>query len=147
MTDIRSRLIGGWRMVDMKTIKDGELHDLPLGPTEQCGGLLIYTEDGLMSAALSLRDRPAFDDPSLGGGQLHEKAYAYDTFVSYTGTFDVDEENATVHHHVQYASVPHFVGQDLRRVCIFDGDVLTLDTPPMKFNGEELASYVKWTRI
>lgn len=146
MTDIRSRLLGAWRMVDMKIVKGDELLDLPIGPTDECGGLLIYGESGFMSATLSRLNRPSFSDASLGGGTLDEKARAYDTFTSYTGTFEVDEENSTVTHHVRYASAPHMVGQALQRTCIFDGDTLTLDTPPMKFNGESLGSYITWTR-
>ncbi|MFE4754998.1 lipocalin-like domain-containing protein [Streptomyces mirabilis] len=146
MTDIRSRLLGAWRMVDMKIVKGDELLDLPIGPTEECGGLLVYGESGGMSATLSRLGRPSFADASIGGGTLGEKARAFDTFISYTGTFDVNEEKSSVTHRVQYASAPHMVGQALERICIFDGDVLTLDTPPMNFNGEPLGSYIKWAK-
>ncbi|WP_427132289.1 hypothetical protein [Pseudarthrobacter sp. S9] len=62
------------------------------------------------------------------------------------GYFDVDESTATVVHPVEYASAPHMANQDLPRLCILDGDNLTLDSPPMSSNGEDLGSYIKWTR-
>ena len=147
MTDIRSRLLGAWQMMDMKIVDGEQLIELPIGPADECGGLLIYSEPGFMATTLSLLSRPPFAEAAIGGGTLEEKAHAYDTIISYAGAFEVDEESTTVIHHVQYASAPHMVGQALRRTCIFDGDTLTLDTPAMNFNGRHLPSYIKWIRV
>ena len=147
MTTVRQRLIGGWRMIDWQVFRGETVIDPPLGPVERCGGLLIYSADGAMSATLSAEERPRFADDSLGGGTAEEKARAYETVICYSGDYEVDEDRGVVTHHVRYATFPNFVGRDLDRVCVFDGGTLKLDTPPMKIGGEELASYILWQRV
>ncbi|GAB3570976.1 hypothetical protein GCM10027445_25520 [Amycolatopsis endophytica] len=134
-------------MIDWKVFRGEDVIDPPLGPAEDCVGLLIYTEDGAMSASLSLAERAPFADGSLDGGTQEERAEAYRSIISYAGTYDVDEPSARVVHHVRIATVPHFVGTDLLRTCVFEGaDMLKLDTPPMKIGGEWLESYILWQR-
>jgi hypothetical protein len=147
MSSVRSRLIGAWRMADWKIFKGESSIDPPFGPAEDCGGILVYSPEGIMSAVLSRKNREPFQDASLDGGTEKEKVAAYETIISYTGTFSVDEESSTVLHHVEYATFPNFVGQKLPRICIFEGDKLKLDTPPMYFGGELLASYLLWERV
>ena len=144
---VRDRLVGSWQMIDWKILKGETSLPPPLGPADQCGGLLIYSPEGTVSAFLSAKSRPRFKDASLDGGTAEEKLHAFDTVIAYTGRYDVDESTATVQHHVLYASLPNFVGQTLPRVCIFERDTLKLDTPPMKFGGESLASYILWRRM
>ena len=148
LKNIRHQLIGGWRMIDWKVIVDGKPEDYmpPLGLAKDCGGMLLYTENGLMSAMLSKINRPLFDDGSLDGGTDKERAAAFGTITSYTGRFEVDEEAGSVTHLVEYSTVPNFVGQRFMRLCIFNGDKLKLDTPQMLMGGELRASYIEWQR-
>ncbi|MFD9892418.1 lipocalin-like domain-containing protein [Amycolatopsis sp. NPDC059027] len=147
MTSVRARLLGSWRMIDWKVFRGHETRDPPLGPAAACTGLLIYTEEGTMSANLMLAGRASFADGSLDRGTQEERAEAYRSIISYTGTYEVDEPTATVVHHVQIATFPNFVGTDLARTCVFEGeDTLKLDTPPMKIGGELLGSYILWQR-
>ena len=134
-------------MIDWKVFRGDTTIDPHLGPADKCGGLLIYSSDGSMSATLSVKDRPVFTDESLDGGTLEEKAHAYETITCYSGGFDVDEDTHVVIHHVRYATFPNFVGRDLRRTCVFEGDTLKLDTPPMLHGGENLASHILWQRV
>lgn len=145
---VRDALIGAWRMVDWQLI-DGDRHDNflpPLGYSADCGGILLYTAEGLMSAMLSRKQRAAFKDLSLDGGTAEEKVGAFDSFVSYAGTYEVDEASAQVTHIVELASLPSFVGQRMNRICIFNGDRLKLDTPSMIIGGVSRASYIEWQR-
>ena len=143
---VRDRILGSWRMIDWKILKGEKSLPPPLGPADQCGGLLIYSPDGMMSAFLSAKSRPRFKDNSLDGGTPEEKLRAFESVIAYTGSFAVDEATATVTHDVKYATLPNFVSQKLPRICVFDGDTLKLDTPPMQFGGESLASYILWQR-
>ncbi|WP_454743935.1 lipocalin-like domain-containing protein [Cupriavidus necator] len=147
MGNVRDKLIGAWRMIDWRIDQAGVSVDPPLGPVGECGGLLIYTEAGVMSAMLSKKKRMRFSGNSLDGGTVEEKKIAYETIISYAGTYEVDEASSAVVHHVEYATFPNFVGQDLRRLCIFDGNTLKLDTPPMEFGGKSMASFILWERI
>jgi hypothetical protein len=144
---IRPRLLGTWELIDWKVFRGATVLDPHLGPADNCGGLLIYTADGSMSVTLSVEDRPLFTDGSLDGGTPEEKAHAYETITCYSGRFDFDEDTRVVTHHVRYATFPNFVGRDLNRTCVFDGDTLKLDTPPMLHGGENLASHILWQRV
>ena len=144
---IRQQLIGSWTMIDWKVFRGDTTIDPHLGPADKCGGFLIYCADGSMSVTLSVENRQAFTDGSLDGGTPEEKAHAYETITCYCGGFDVDEATHEVTHRVRYATFPNFVGRDLKRECIFEGDALKLDTPPMLFGGENLASYILWQRV
>ena len=147
MTTLREKLIGAWEMEDFKIQEGNTLVDSPLGPVEQSGGILIYSEDGLMTAFLSQNDIPRFSDNSLDGGTIEERARANKGIICYTGSFDVDEINHTVTHHVRYASVPNMIEKDLMRICVWENDKLKLDTPPMEFGGVMKSSYILWKRV
>ncbi|MFD3427342.1 lipocalin-like domain-containing protein [Nocardia fluminea] len=146
MTTVRQQLVGTWKMIDWRIFRGDELLDPPLGPVGACGGLLFYTDGGSMSATLSALDRAPFVEDSLDGGTAPEKSRAYESIIHYCGTFDVDETTNTVIHHVQFSTFPNFVGRELRRTCVFEADTLKLDTPPMNFGGQPLASYILWQR-
>ncbi|KAF0254595.1 lipocalin-like domain-containing protein [Pseudomonas putida] len=147
MITLREKLIGTWEMEDFKIVEGGLLVDPPLGPVETCGGYLIYSADGHMVAFLSQKDIPRFEDNSLDGGTLEERARANQGIITYVGTFDIDEKNSTVTHHVKYASVPNMISRDLLRICVWEGEKLKLDTPPMEFGGQMKSSYILWRRV
>ena len=149
MANTRERLIGCWRMVDWKVILDNGVEDdlPPLGKARDGGGILIYGAAGMMSAMLSRQQRPPFLDGSLDGGTVEERAAAFQTIISYAGTFEVDEEKGEVTHIVSYATHPNLVGQRMLRICIFSGDRLKLDTPSMIMGGKSRASHIEWERV
>lgn len=149
MSDLRAKLIGSWRMVDW-ALTDGEKADHfvpPFGYPQDCGGILIYSEGGAMSAMLSQNGRASFADPSLDGGTVEERAKAFGSITAYAGTFETDDATSQVTHVVQYATLPHFVGQRMMRICIFNGDRLKLDTPTMMIGGVPRKSYIEWERF
>ena len=149
MSELKDRLVGGWRLVGWG-ITDGETEDKflpPLGLVEDCGGLLIYSASGVMSVNMSRNDRPLFQNSSLDGGTQEERAQAFATIVAYSGNFVTDDATSEVTHLPQYATLPHFVGQRMRRICIFEGKRLKLDTPTMIIGGVSRESYIEWERI
>ena len=149
MSELKKKLIGGWRMVDW-ALTDGDDVDHflpPFGLPQDCGGMLIYSESGAMSAMLSRRERPAFTDRSLDGGTTQERAEAFGSITAYSGTFETDDATSQVTHVVQFATMPHLVADRMMRICIFDGNRLKLDTPTMTFAGKSRRSYIEWKRI
>lgn len=144
---IQDRLIGAWRLAEWKVSRGGAQQDPPWGPAGVCDGLLIYSPDGHVSATLSTRGRPKFASESIDGATDAEKCRAYDTFLSYSGKFEIDEENSTVHHHVELSSFPNFIGQDLVRIYEFDGSDLVLRIPEVKFKDMVVGGYIRWTRL
>lgn len=149
MSELKKRLVGGWRLVGWG-ITDGKTEDKflpPLGLVEDCGGLLIYSESGAMSVNMSRNGRPLFENSSLDGGTIAERAEAFATIVAYSGNFVTDDATSEVTHLPLYATLPHFVGQRMRRICIFEGNRLKLDTPTMIIGGVSRESYIEWERM
>jgi hypothetical protein len=148
MSTLRDRLVGCWKLTDWGMHGDDAVaHFLPpLGLVQYSTGYIIYTAEGMMSATMSLRERPAFADVSMDGGTPAEKAEAFSSYLAYCGRFEVDETDCSVTHEVQMALQPSLVGQRLRRICIFDGYQLRLDTPAVMLGGKWRSGFIDWTR-
>jgi hypothetical protein len=117
--------IGTWRLLSYEIRgADGEIK-YPWG--QDPVGLLIYSGDGYMSVAMMSASRTRFTDKDVKKGTNEEKATAVDTYVSYSGRYEVQED--TVTHHVEVSLFPNWVGNDQKRTFQFDGNRLTLSTP------------------
>ncbi len=126
-------LVGAWSLARfVVTYDDGRAPLHPLGDDAQ--GMLVYSASGKMSAVLSRRDRR-----SLGMARIEssakvtdsDKAAAFDSYVSYAGTYRV--EGGAVLHDVTLALSPDVVGQTNARNATLEGDDLRLRydvTPP-----------------
>jgi len=100
-----------------------------------------------MSVNMSRNGRPLFENSSLDGGTIEELAQAFSTIVAYSGNYVTDDQTSEVTHLPLYATLPRFVGQRMRRICIFEGNRLKLDTPTMIIGGVSRESYIEWERI
>lgn len=149
MGNLKVRLVGAWRMTDWR-LNDGEREDAfvpPLGYPQDCGGLLIYSDSGAMSATLSQLSRQAFRDQSFDGGTNEERAAAFSSIVAYSGTYKINEETSEVVHVVEYATLPHFVGQHMLRTCTFEGNRMKLHASAIVIGGRQRTSYIEWKKI
>jgi hypothetical protein len=114
----RDRLLGTWELIEGKLLNDGVASDYEFSPQRGGGGILIYSPDENMCVTMSKRDRARFSTDQIDGGTPEEKVEAYSTYVSYTGSFEVDDEKASVAHLVKFASFPNFVGRSLTRYLV-----------------------------
>jgi Lipocalin-like domain len=105
MGNLRQALVGGWLLESFVTRDDGT-GDVTHPFGERPRGLILYTPDGHMSAQLT---------PRAGG-----------EYISYGGTFHVDEPAATVRHDVVISTRPELLEQPQFRHAVVDGDRLTL---------------------
>jgi len=105
---VERALIGTWRLVSAE-IRDkaGKLVTRPYGRTP--AGRLTYTRSRNVWALV---------------GQRRSKELV--NAIWYTGTFRVRSNSRTVVHHVQWASVPEWIGTDLVRRYRLKGSRLTL---------------------
>jgi len=109
---VRSKLIGAWRLVwDEDQGSDGKM--IRLDET----GIIMYTADGHMAVQIRT-NRPA--TPS-GPVQYDQGGYE-----GYYGTYEVNEKEHTVTHHVEGALVKDLIAKDLTRVYKFEGTQLVL---------------------
>jgi hypothetical protein len=110
----REELLGVWRLLAFE----------PFG--ESVSGQIIYHPDGRMSVHILRRDRPAFAAQGLGNATPEEAKVALDGYIGYFGRYTVDEEVATVTHHVEGSITPSTIGEELVRHYEVSGDRLTL---------------------
>jgi hypothetical protein len=140
----RPALVGTWKLVSASsTTAKGERNETPYGPNP--AGFLTYTGDGRVSALISYGGRKPI---SVGGGSatlLEEQAEAFKTFLAYAGRYTVSGD--TVSHHVEISSIQSYVGKELVRSVKFQGDRITLITPPAPMNGKIQTVELIWQRL
>jgi hypothetical protein len=135
------KLVGTWKLVSVSsTTSTGERIDAPYGPNPT--GFLTYTGDGRVTALISFGGRRSL---SHGGGTLEEQAEAFKTFLAYTGQFKLNGNQVT--HLVDVSSIQNYVGKELVRDVKFEGDQITLVTPPTPMNGKIQIIELVWQRL
>ncbi len=117
-------LVGSWHL-DSWTLANGN----PRCSEEEGGssGIIVYTDDGHMSAQLGCAGLDTGDlsslSPQAAAGQLSRRHF------SYYGRYTLDRSAKTVTHHVEGSSSQPFVGSDQVRWFVFEGpDRLVLST-------------------
>ncbi len=121
---LKPKLLGAWRLTAYFAEGPNGNVIYPLGP--DAVGFIMYTTDGHMSASLMRPIRPKFASTDMMAGASEEHATAAAGYLSYAGTFDVDEANEVVVHHLKIALAPNWIGNDFKRKVILDGDKLEL---------------------
>lgn len=134
--------VGTWRLVsgEIKTARGEVSHPFGKDPT----GYLIYTEDGYVAVAIMSANRASFASADIRAGSSEEKLAAFDTYLSYCGTYEVKDDKVV--HHIKVSLFPNWSGADQERFFQFSGNQLTLRTPPMKVEGVEQTAQLIWQR-
>ncbi len=122
-------LVGTW------SAKAAETTD-PAGRTiasDPATGLIVYTPEGRMAVQIMVLPRPVVPSAPEGPGQVDawdsaQVRKVIETYDAYFGTYDVDEVNHTVTHHVQGELRPNLDGSTFRRHYQVNGDRLTLSS-------------------
>src|SRR5690349_23916816 len=112
-SEVVRQLIGAWSLVSWRAISPDGTISHPYG--QQPGGQLIYQSDGRMAACLMRRQRARFASDNRLDATSAEREAAYRDYLSYFGSFTVQETDRTVTHHVEGATFPNWSGTDLVR--------------------------------
>jgi hypothetical protein len=137
-------LVGTWKLVYASaSTPDGKRNDAPFGvnPT----GFLTYTSEGRMSAMISYGGRKALSSAHRITAPVDERAQAFATFFAYGGRYSIADNK--VMHHVDISSVQNWVGTDVIRLIKFDGDRITLRTPPLAVGGTIRTTELVFERV
>ena len=141
---LRAAVLGAWEL-ESYTEADGSgrspVH--PLG--EDATGLIIYTNDGYMSAQLMSADRPLFDESNPIGGTTRQTLDAARGYLAYSGPFWVDESASVLHHDVRVSLLPNWLGVTQIRSAQLVDDRLTLSLRSA-LDGVERTSTLVWRR-
>jgi hypothetical protein len=134
-------LVGTWRLESWYRI-DGDQRVPRFGPGAT--GLLTYTADGYMFAALQDGGRKPFAGPDPYGGTAEECKAAMATGHSYCGRWRI--EGDAILHDVELSVFPNWVGSEQIRYFRFDGDRMILRTPPTTRRGSTGYAELTWRR-
>jgi hypothetical protein len=138
-------LIGTWRLRSWENRASDDSVVQPLG--EAPVGYIFYNHDGFMSVEIMASHRTPYHDPDAFGGTPDERSEAISTYLSYSGPFEVLADRDTVIHHIEVCSYPNWIGNAQVRFAQLDGELLTLSTKPMMFQGVERSAHLVWERV
>ena len=134
--------IGTWRLVSAETkTASGEI-SYPFG--RDAAGYLIYGQDGYMAVTIMGANRKRFTTADVRGGSLQEKLTAFDTYLSYCGTYEVKGDKVV--HQIELSLFPNWSGIDQERFFELSGDELILRTAPMALEGTQRTAQLIWHR-
>jgi hypothetical protein len=140
------RLVGVWSLVTYTDEQSDRDDTHPFGPNPQ--GFLIYTPDGFVSAQLMKPGRPAFHSSDWHHGTLQEYQASGSGYIAYCGTYEVDEEKATVTHIPSVSLLPNLIHVRQCRSIDLEGDRLVLRVAGAPVAGVlYVTSRLEWKRI
>jgi hypothetical protein len=105
----------------------------------------MYNQDGYMFVAIMRPKRANFASGDLLRGSSEEKVKAAETYVSYCGQYEFQEDK--VIHHVELSLFPNWVGVDQERLVELAGNRLILSTRPLLLEGKQQTARLVWERI
>jgi len=142
----RQRIAGVWRL-ESRTVRkaNGEVVlDPVLGKSPS--GRLFYDAGGNMSLQMMRQDRsePISVRSNPDEAKNPRIVLGYD---SYFGTFDVNEAEGTITHHVEGSLFPEDLGKDFKRFFTIDGDTFTLRFTSKSAEGVEVTRTLLFRRM
>lgn len=144
-----SDFVGSYTLHSFELRYDDGTADHPLGRDAE--GLIVYTREGFFSGQMMQKGRPKFAQARQSAAQKDfgsdaEVRAAFNGYVAYYCTYDVDEAQKIVNHRIISALIPNWEGQVNVRHYAFKRDVLVLSSPPMIVNGKQGRSVLHWRR-
>jgi len=139
-------IVGAWKLTSFKTQKANGEVVYPFGKNAR--GSIIYTDSGRFSVQFMRPDRPKFTSGDQMKGTSEEIKANYEGFVSYFGSYEFDNENGFIIHHVEGSLFPNWEGQGLKRFFELSGNRLKISIPPTLWGGGgEVVGILIWERI
>jgi len=138
-------VIGIWKLISLETEDDYGALTYPIG--KDVGGLLMIDTRGYFSVHVMSMKRPSFKIPDPRGGTPGEVKKAFENYLGYYGTFDLDETRGAIIFHVRGAWLPNWIGSDQIRYCTLSGTQLTITTAPVLFDGKNRVGKLIWERV
>lgn len=146
MSENLNPLAGAWMLVSVEThLSNG---DVIRAYGDQPQGVIVYTEDGYMTAQVSRPDRSkikAGDQQRASDGEIRSN---FEGYIAYHGTYSIDPDAQTVTHFVRGSMFKNWEGEAQTRFYEIDGDRVTLSTPEVRW-GElgTVRTVLVWERL
>jgi hypothetical protein len=120
----REDIFGAWRLEEFRLIDGDGRVTRPWDKGSQ--GLILYTPDGYMSAAVKTEDRNGT------------------SFLNYCGRFELGADRIV--HYIELSSDPNLVGTEQVRRPRADGRTLILSSAPSLYGGPGTRAEIVWRR-
>jgi hypothetical protein len=137
--ELRRKIVGTWKLVSV-AYEDQASKQRTSVYGEHPRGIQIATRDGRWLALMTAENRPV---PKTDA----DRAQALQTMIAYTGRYRV--ENGSVITKVEAAWNEAWVGGEQVRAIRFDGDRLSIESPPMphpNIDDKTVRVIVEWER-
>lgn len=138
------QLVGTWRLKAFERWSDGQV-SYPMG--EGARGYISYGPHGRMSVQIMRVDRAPLSAENVLQSTAEELKAVVAGYLSYAGTYEVDEAASTITHHIDVHLLPNAVGTQLKRRYELRGDTLTLYTAPDGGAGRLEGGRLTWERV
>ncbi len=107
----------------------------------------MYDIHGYMSGHVMRRDRMSFASGDPLQGSAEETRTAFQGYMAYCGTYDVNESKRTIAHILECSLFPNWGGTIQTRFFEFSGNRLLLTTPPLTLGGHQQTVRALWERL
>ena len=145
MTPAAKAFIGSWELESFtEQAEDSDIVH-PLG--ENATGLLIYTEEGFVSAQLMKVGRKELSGNLWDVGHSAGLAELAAGYIAYSGRFAVNEETKQVIHTPIVALIPNLVCDPQLRTYCFEGTNLSLQTIRTEAGSVPVTTRLVWRRL
>ena len=141
----KEKFVGTWKLVLYELNVSGGEVNYPFGL--DAVGWLVYDINGHMFVQVMCLDRATFASGDRLRGTLEETKSAFEGYLAYFGTYEVNEEQRTVTHHIEGSLFPNWVGTAQKRFFEFTDDQLTLKSPPILVDGKQQTGRIIWKRV
>lgn len=141
----RDTFCGTWNLVScMAQWSDGRVTH-PYG--ENAAGILMYGRSGYFAGQIMRPHRPAFGSGDMLKGTPGEIKAAYEGYLAYYGTYEIDTAEGTLIHHVRGSLFPNWIGLAQTRFYEITDRTLRLTTPPILGRRSQLRVSLVWDRM
>ena len=140
-----SLVVGIWRLLSFQAEADDGTVTYPFG--REVAGLLMIDAKGYFSVQLMDAKRPSFKSGDPLGGTPEEVKTAFENYMGYYGTFDLDETKGATIFHVRGAWLPNWIGTDQIRYYALSENRLSISTAPVLYGGKTAVGKLIWERV
>lgn len=142
---LKDALLGFWKLLTWEVRGPGGQVTYPFGPEPR--GLLVYGENGLMTAQLGDPRRAGFAANDRALGAPGELKAAFEGYTAYFGRYEIDEAQRAVIHYPELALFPNYTGSKQVRYIELEGNRLTLSTNPISYQGQPQVYVLVWEKL